>query len=83
MTNPLDVIKSQRQAGLIPKSQSSLNAARQLINDFGAVMLYRGFEYRLLHKALATLVGFMVLANSENSHTEVNQPLDETKRCKM
>lgn len=82
ITNPLDVIKSQRQGELIPKSQYSLDAARQLVKDFGPLILFRGFEYRLLHKALATLVGYMVLANSENFQSDTLKS-GTTNECKM
>src|SRR5947207_15485077 len=54
LTTPVDVIKSQRQALLCSIEESNLKSAIRLKNKYGIVSLYRGFEFRLLHKSLAT-----------------------------
>lgn len=60
-TTPADVIKSQRQAGLVPKGESSFKLSNQLVSNFGLTCLWRGFPFRLLHKALATTAGYLIM----------------------
>lgn len=61
ITTPFDVIKSQRQALLLPKTESTLASAIYLIKSYGILCLWRGFIFRLLHKSLATAAGYTIL----------------------
>lgn len=59
-TNPLDVIKSQVQAGLRPKEEGIAQCAKQIFNHHGASAFFRGFPFRLLHKSMMTAAGYAI-----------------------
>lgn len=68
-TNPLDVIKSQVQAGLRPKDESILQCAKEIFNQHGVPAFFRGFPFRLLHKSMMTAAGYAILDLSNSAAT--------------
>ncbi|ARB93187.1 MC/SLC25 family protein [Legionella longbeachae] len=59
-TTPLDVLKSQQQAG--NKVQQSLGQlASQIYKNHGTNAFFRGFHCRLVHKSLSTAGAYMIL----------------------
>jgi solute carrier family 25 carnitine/acylcarnitine transporter 20/29 len=60
-TNPLDVIKSQIQAGLRPKDETTWQCSKEIFKQQGAFAFSRGFPFRLLHKSMMTAAGYAIL----------------------
>lgn len=61
-TNPLDVIKTQQQARLIPVSEKGLlNAAKFIAKEHGLFAFSKGISCRLTHKSLATAAGYTII----------------------
>lgn len=73
-TNPLDVVKSQVQAGLRPKKENILQCAKQIYHQHGMLAFLRGFPFRLLHKSMMTAAGYAILdlSNSTSNLTKTN-----------
>ena len=61
VTAPAEVIKSQRQAGFVPKGESSFKFAKHLVTNYGWPCLWRGMPFRLLQKALGTSIDYAVM----------------------
>lgn len=66
ITTPFDMIKSQRQALLRPKIETNFSTMYSLVNEFGFMTLLRGFPFRLIHKSLATIAGYIILDMTNN-----------------
>lgn len=80
-TTPVDVLKTQRQAGLVNKGQSSFKLAKELVSENGLGCLWRGILYRLIHRATSTTAGYMTLKTIAALSQEA-EPEETKKFCK-
>lgn len=60
-TTPLDVIKSQQQAGSTRSRQTIRETGSQIYKNHGLTAFFKGFNCRLLHKSLSTAGAYMIL----------------------
>lgn len=72
VTNPLDVIKSQVQAGLRPKDETIWGCAKDMFSKHGGFVFWRGFPFRLLHKSMMTAAGYAILDLTKQSRDDVS-----------
>ena len=61
LTTPLDLIKTQQQAALLPKKGSILTSMKTLAEQNGTMSLFKGFSFRLLHRSMSTAIGYTML----------------------